>query len=147
MKNAKCKIGLSLRGLLLGAPAKANGLCGERKSQDTVGIFRLRKMEHCVLRFDDVAIRSSNFGLASCSTIEIVGTPVLLRCPVLSSATERLPRPPTAATRSGRFLCPRQRSPRSPRVSEKTPHFQGGHPGRGVPTGYFDRRSEFETAR
>ena len=49
---------MSLRGLLLGAPAKANGLCGERKSQDTVGIFRLRKMEHCVLCFDDVAIRS-----------------------------------------------------------------------------------------
>ena len=36
-------------------PAKADGLCGVRKSQDTAGIFRLRKMEHCILRFDELS--------------------------------------------------------------------------------------------
>ena len=41
-------------------------------------------------------------------------TNLLLRYPVLSSATERLPRSPTAATRSGRSSRPRRRSHRSP---------------------------------
>ena len=36
-----------------GDPAKANGLCGERRSQGTGGIFRLREMEHCALCFDE----------------------------------------------------------------------------------------------
>jgi len=36
-----------------GAPAKAFGLCGERRSQDTGEISRLREMEHCVLCFDE----------------------------------------------------------------------------------------------
>jgi hypothetical protein len=36
-----------------GDPAKANSLCGERRSQDTGGIFRLREMEHCGLCFDE----------------------------------------------------------------------------------------------
>ena len=36
-----------------GGPAKANGLCGERRSQGTGGIFRLREMEHCGLCFDE----------------------------------------------------------------------------------------------
>ena len=31
---------------------------GERRSQDTGGIFCLQKMEHCILRFDEVAIRN-----------------------------------------------------------------------------------------
>ena len=39
---------------------------------------------------------------------------LLLRCPVLSLPTARLRRSPTAATRSGRLLRPRRRSPRSP---------------------------------
>ena len=39
-----------------GVPEKRK-LFGERRSQDTGGIFRLRKMEHGILRFDDVAIR------------------------------------------------------------------------------------------
>ena len=46
----------------MGAPPAADEkgtpqslLCGERKSQDTVGIFRLRKMEHCSLRFDEAS--------------------------------------------------------------------------------------------
>ena len=50
-------IHFSLRAILnaiVGGPAKANGLCGGRRSQDTGGIFRLRKMEHCILRSDDV---------------------------------------------------------------------------------------------
>ena len=38
----------------------------------------------------------------------------LLRCPASSSPTTRLPHLPTAATRSGRCICHRQRSPRSP---------------------------------
>ena len=37
-----------------GDPAKANGLCGERRSQGTGGIFRLREMEHCDLCFDEI---------------------------------------------------------------------------------------------
>ena len=36
-----------------GAPIKTNGLYGERRSQDTVGIFRLREMEHCILCLDE----------------------------------------------------------------------------------------------
>ena len=39
-------------------PAKADGLCGERRSQGTGGIFRLRKMEHCGLCFDELAMTS-----------------------------------------------------------------------------------------
>ena len=39
---------------------------------------------------------------------------VLLRCPAASLALKSLPHLPTAATRSGRFLCHRQRSHRSP---------------------------------
>ena len=37
-----------------GDPTKANGLCGERRSQDTGGIFRLREMKRCVLCFDEL---------------------------------------------------------------------------------------------
>ena len=47
--------------ILIGAngdPAKANSLCGERRSQDTGGIFRLREMEHCALCFDFAMLRS-----------------------------------------------------------------------------------------
>jgi len=36
-----------------GAPQSL--LCGERKSQGTVGIFRLRKMEHCNTCFDEAS--------------------------------------------------------------------------------------------
>ena len=39
---------------------------------------------------------------------------VLLRCPVCALPSVRLRCTPTAATRSGRFICHRQRSPRSP---------------------------------
>ena len=46
---------------------------------------------------------------------------LLLRCPVLSLPTVRLRRSPTAATRSGRFTCHRQRSLRSPRVGSLVP--------------------------
>ena len=42
------------------------------------------------------------------------GAGVLLRCPVCALPTVRLRCTPTAATRSGRFICHRQRSPRSP---------------------------------
>ena len=53
---------------LNGDPAKANGLCGERKSQDTAGIFHLWKMEHCILRFDESSAQmclTSVFGMGS----------------------------------------------------------------------------------
>jgi len=30
-------------------------LCGERRSQDTGGVFCLQKMEHCILCFDEVS--------------------------------------------------------------------------------------------
>ena len=42
------------------------------------------------------------------------GADVLLRCPVCALPTAGLRCTPTAATRSGRFICHRQRSPRSP---------------------------------
>ena len=42
------------------------------------------------------------------------GISALLRCPVCALATVRLRCTPTAATRSARFLCRRQRSHRSP---------------------------------
>ena len=44
----------------------------------------------------------------------LFGAGVLLRCPASSSPSARLPHLPTAATRSGRCICHRQRSPRSP---------------------------------
>ena len=42
-----------------GVPAKANGICGERRSQDTGGIFHLQKIERCIWCFDDVAISNA----------------------------------------------------------------------------------------
>ena len=38
----------------VGDPGKANGVSGERRSKDTGEIFRLRKMQRCGFRFDDV---------------------------------------------------------------------------------------------
>ena len=62
IENEKLKIRVSKNHVIPslrneGVPAKANGFCGERRSQDTAGIFRLRKMQHCILCFDDVSIR------------------------------------------------------------------------------------------
>ena len=51
-----------------GDPAKADCLCGERKSQDTAGIFRLRKMQHCILGFDELSAQmclTSVFGMVA----------------------------------------------------------------------------------
>ena len=36
-----------------GDPAKTNSLCGERRSQDVVGIFCLQKMKRYILCFDE----------------------------------------------------------------------------------------------
>ena len=64
-------------------------------------------------------------GVGSKMTVEITKdfavSALLLRCPVLSLPTVRLRRSPTAATRSGRFTCHRQRSLRSPRVGSLVP--------------------------
>ena len=49
-------------------PRKGKRLCGERKSQDTAGIFRLRKMQHCILCFDELSAYmslTSVFGMGS----------------------------------------------------------------------------------
>ena len=48
---------VSFRGWPKWGPHKAC-FVGKRRSQDTGGIFCLQKMERCILRFDDVAIRS-----------------------------------------------------------------------------------------
>ena len=57
---------LNLSGFLCHCEANYRGpkkrrLFGERRSQDTGGIFRLRKMECGILCFDDVAIRPLSF--------------------------------------------------------------------------------------
>ena len=39
----------------IGDPAKANGLCGGRRSQDTGGISCLQEMERCILCFDEAS--------------------------------------------------------------------------------------------
>ena len=41
-------------------PAKTNGLCGERRNQDALGISCLQEMENCILCFDDVAISQNS---------------------------------------------------------------------------------------
>ena len=52
----------------IGVHAKAISLCGERKSQDTAEIFRLRKMQNCILCFDELSAQmclTSVFGMAA----------------------------------------------------------------------------------
>ena len=79
-------LGCHCEGRIFRGPCKGDGLCGERRSQATGGIFRLRKMEHCSLYFDDVAIRNTLLGNGFPRLLRSLGMTRLLNLMTLEQA-------------------------------------------------------------